>query len=82
MDFRRLTRNFLLGESAPPSLASYLHSLSEVLGAITPRTKSDALRIETAKGSLREIRRHMRRLQERVDVLEEQISILEENKEK
>lgn len=81
MDLRRLTRNFILGESQYPSVASYLHSLSEVIGALTPRTKADALRIENAKASLREVRRHVRRLQERVNVLEEQVKILEENKE-
>ena len=82
MDFRRMTREFLLGENKKPSVGSYLQSLSEVLEAITPRSKTDALRIETARASLREIRRHMRRLQERVNVLEEQVSILEENREK
>jgi len=82
MDFRRMTREFLLGESRTPSVASYIQSISEVLGALTPRTKADTLRIETARGALKEVRRHMRRLQERVNVLEEQVTILEEKKEK
>ncbi len=81
MDYRRMTRQFLLGESQPPSLASYIHSVSEVLQAINPRTKSDSFRIETAKAHLKEIRRHTRRLQERLTVLEEQVRVLEESKE-
>jgi hypothetical protein len=81
MDFRRMTREFLQEGTAKPSLASYLQSISEVLSAITPRSKTDSLRIETAKGSLKEVRRHMRRLQERVNVLEEQVQVLEESKE-
>ena len=76
-----MTREFLLGESRAPSVASYIQSISEVLGAITPRSKTDSLRIETARGALREVRRHMKRLQERVGVLEEQVKILEESKE-
>ncbi len=80
MDFRRLTRNFLLGESAPPSLATYLQSIGEVLEAVTPRSRTDERRIEMARANLREVRRHMRRLQERVNTLEEQVKVLEENK--
>tara|TARA_R100000008_G_scaffold84087_2_gene70681 strand:+ start:111 stop:356 length:246 start_codon:yes stop_codon:yes gene_type:complete len=81
MDFRRMTREFLLGENKKPSVASYLQSISEVLEAITPRSKTDALRIETARGSLKEVKRHCRRLQERISLLEEQVQVLEENKE-
>jgi hypothetical protein len=81
MDFRRMTREFLLGESAPPSIASYIQSVSEVLKSITPRTLTDGRRIEVAKANLREVRRHTRRLQERVTMLEEQVQVLEENKE-
>tara|TARA_R100000664_G_scaffold31004_1_gene44146 strand:- start:371 stop:604 length:234 start_codon:yes stop_codon:yes gene_type:complete len=76
-----MTREFLLGEGKAPSVASYIQSISEVLAAITPRTKTDALRIETARGSLREVKRHCRKLQERVTLLEEQVQVLEESKE-
>ena len=82
MDFRRMTREFLQeGKASKPSLASYLQSISEVLNAITPRSKPDTLRIENAKANLKEVRRQMRRLQERVNVLEEQVQVLEESKE-
>ena len=81
MDFRRLTREFLLGESSTPSLASYIQSISEVLGSITPRSRTDERRIEVAKANLKEVRRHSRRLQERVNVLEEQVQVLEEARE-
>ena len=81
MDFRRMTREFLQEGTAKPSLASYLQSISEVLGAVTPRSRRDERRIEMAKNSLKEVRRHTRRLQERVNILEEQVQVLEENKE-
>jgi len=80
-DLRRMTREFLLGESKPPSLASYIQSISEVLEAVRPHTQRDSLRIETAKANLKEVRRHTRRLQERVTLLEEQVQVLEESKE-
>ena len=80
-DLRRMTREFLLGESAPPSLASYIQSISEVLASITPRSRTDERRIEVARANLKEVRRHARRLQERVNVLEEQVKVLEESKE-
>ena len=81
MDFRRMTREFLLGEGKAPSLASYIQSISEVLEAVAPSTKRDSLRIERAKANLKEVRRHARRLQKRVTVLEEQVQVLEESKE-
>lgn len=81
MDLRRMTREFLLGESSAPSVASYIQSISEVLGAITPRSRMDERRIEVARQSIKEVRRHMKRLQERVSILEEQVQVLEESKE-
>tara|TARA_R110000824_G_scaffold28907_1_gene96651 strand:+ start:3043 stop:3288 length:246 start_codon:yes stop_codon:yes gene_type:complete len=81
MDLRRMTREFLLGEGRAPSLASYIQSVSEVLESVTPRTQRDQRKIEVAKANLQEVRRHTRRLQERVNVLEEQVQVLEESKE-
>ena len=80
MDLRRMTREFLMGESTAPSLGSYLQAISEVLQTITPRSRTDQRRVEMATSSLREVRRYTRRLQERVNVLEEQVKILEESK--
>ena len=80
MDFRRMTREFLLGEARAPSLASYIQSVSEVLESILPNTQRDRRKVEVAKANLNEVRRHTRRLQEQVNVLEEQVKILEESK--
>lgn len=83
MNWRRLTRQFILNEglAQKPSMSSYLQSISEVLENITPRSRTDERRIQIAKESLKEVRRGARRLQERVNVLEEQVKILEESKE-
>ena len=80
-DLRRMTREFLLGETKNPSLASYLQSIGEVLQSITPRSRRDERRVEMARASLKEVRKHSRRLQERVNLLEEQVKVLEESKE-
>jgi len=80
VDFRRLTREFLLGEGIKPSLGSYIQSISEVLQAITPRSRTDERRIEVARANLVEVRRYTRRLQERVTLLEEQVQVLEESR--
>jgi hypothetical protein len=81
VDLRRMTREFLLGESKAPSVQSYLQSISEVLGSLRPRSRTDERKIEMARQSLKEVRRYARRLQERVTLLEEQVHILEESKE-
>jgi predicted nucleic acid-binding Zn-ribbon protein len=75
-----LTRRFLLGENKQRSVLVYLQALKETLNSIHPRTQSDYRRLEVAKDHLNEIRRHARRLQERVTLLEEQLQILEEGK--
>jgi|TARA_R110001592_G_scaffold144393_1_gene367462 ubiquinone biosynthesis protein UbiJ len=80
-DLRRMTREFLLDERQAPSLASYLQSIAEVLDSVTSRSQRDRHKIEMAKSNLSEVRRHTRRLEERVNVLEEQIQVLEESKE-
>jgi hypothetical protein len=77
-DLRSLTRKFLLGESRIAGVASYIQNLSEVLGQMRPRTRTDERRMEIAKQNLREIKRHVRKLEEKVTLLEEHIGVLEE----
>ena len=77
-----ITRKFLLGENASPSIHSYIQALGEALTKLNPKTKADSKRIEIAKSQLREIKRHTRRLEEHVTVLQEQVKVLEESKEK
>jgi len=81
MDFHKVTKRFMMGESVQsPSVDSYLQSLKEALGGLRPSTQSDSRKIELAQEHLREVRRHVRRLQERVNILEEKLTILEEEK--
>jgi hypothetical protein len=81
-DFNSMTRKFLLGEAKSVGIASYIQNLSEILGQLSPKTKTDLRRTEIAKENLREIKRHVRKLNEKIQLLEEHINILEENKDK
>ena len=67
-------------EGTEPSLRSYLQSISETLNAINPRSTTDYRRLEIAKQHLLEVRRNVKRLEEKVQVLEEQVKVLEEEK--
>ena len=82
IDFRRMTKRFLLGEKLDtPSLMSYIQSLEEIVYKLRPSSKSEHRRIEIAKEHIRNVKRHSRRLMEKVTALEERLSILEENQE-
>jgi ubiquinone biosynthesis protein UbiJ len=85
LDFDTMTRKFLHnlkeGKSEDIGIREYIQALSETLSSFSPRTLTEQRRLSVAKQQLKEIRRHSRRLQERVTKLEEQINILEENKE-
>ena len=76
-----MTREFLLGEGHnPPSVRSYIQSLTETLKAIKPKSQTERRRIEIALEHVREIKRHTRKLEERVSILEEKLQVLEEGK--
>jgi len=80
MDYRRMTREFLHGETRVPSLSRHLETIKEALGAVTPRSKTESLRVEAAKANLKEVQRKTRKLQERVDALEDELKKLEASK--
>ena len=61
----KVTKQFVLAENQiSPSLESYVQSLKEIIYSLTPRTKTEARRLEIAKSHLREIRVHTKRLRE------------------
>jgi len=85
LDFDAMTRRFLYnlkeGKIEDVGIYEYVQALSETLSSFKPRTLTEQRRLAVAKQQLKEIKRHSRKLQERVVSLEEQINILEENKE-
>jgi len=81
IDFRKLTRNFLLGEQRTrPTVRSYIQNLKEILDNFAPKTQTESRRLEIAKAQLREIKNLTRKLESRVVMLEEELKILEESK--
>jgi len=80
IDFYKMTRDFILNEGQGPSISSYIQSLAEALEAMRPNTVADARRLEVARENLLNVRRHVRRLEEKVSFLEEELKILQEKK--
>ena len=84
IDLNAMTRRFVSGEtlkeSKNPDITSYIQTLGEILQNIRPKSVSERRRLEVARQQLGEIKRHARRLQERVSILEEQVNVLEEKK--
>ena len=81
INFDDMTRKFVIGEGHnPPSMRSYVQSLSEILKNLNPKSQTEKRRIEIALEHVREIKRHTRKLEERVLMLEEKLQVLEEAK--
>ena len=75
MNLNDIKRRFIISEGHnPPSLASYIQSLQEIILSMSPKTQKENRRLEIAKNHLREIRKHVRKLEEQVKMLEEQLT--------
>ena len=78
---RKMQSDFVINEgTVNPSINSYIQSLADALSYVAPRTIGDSRRIEIAKENLLNIRRHVRRLEEKVGSLQEELKILQEKK--
>lgn len=82
LDMLKIARALLLNEKVAPSLGSYIQALAEDLANISPKTLVDSRRLEMAKENLLNIKRHSRRLEERISSLEEEIKVLQEKRTK
>ena len=81
VDYDKITRRFLMGENLDkPGLLEYIQHIGEIISSIRPATKQEARRIAIAKESIKQCRRHAKKLQERVRVLEEELKPLQEKK--
>jgi len=81
IDWDSMTRKFLIGEGhSPPSVRSYVQSLSEILRNLNPKSQTEKRRVEIALEHVREIKRHTRKLEEKVLMLEGKLKVLEEDK--
>lgn len=78
LDLRRITREFLIGERVSPDWKAYIQSIEEALSNIRIGSQRDSRRVSMARESLQEIKRYLRRMEERVNTLEEELRVLEE----
>lgn len=78
IDYHKMTRDFLLGESKEAGLTEYLSVISEMLEHFKPMRESDKARLMVMRENLRKAKKHARILQERLNVLEEQVKIIKE----
>lgn len=61
-----------------PSIRSYLQSISEIIDAVSPKSRTDERRLEIAKNHLLEVKRNVNRLEEKNTFLQEQLTELEQ----
>jgi len=61
-----ITWNFIK-ESAQPSVRSFILSVEEKLKALKPSTTSDSDRVATALRDLKEVKKHVNRLEEELE---------------
>ena len=79
IDLRRMTRKFIVNEGKQQvNWQALVQSIEEALSSIRTSSLRDNRRVELAKHNLREIKRHLRKANERIETLEEQLRILEE----
>jgi len=76
-----ITKRFLMQESYSPSPVSHLQALRDIVEHLKPSSKRDYIRLQLAKEQLSKLRKHFRKMEEKISHLEEQLQLLEENKE-
>jgi hypothetical protein len=81
VDFRKMTRDFLLGESKNPTARAYVESVLRIIDEVRPKSQRENRQLLIAKEHLREIRRVVNQLENKISLLEEQVRLLEESKE-
>ena len=80
-DIQKITKDFVqkINEGDAPQWRSYIQSIDEALSSVKVRTQRDSRKVELARHNLIEIRRHLKRMDERVVTLEEKLQVLEES---
>lgn len=77
----KLHKDFL-NESKTIGINSYIQSLFDVLDIFKPKTIGDSRRIEIARENVLNIKRHVKKLEEKIYLLEEENIILKETNKK
>ena len=71
-------QKYLLNEESERDIFMYIQALQETISFFKPKSMKESRRLNLAKNNLREIKRHARRMQNKVSVLEEKLNILVE----
>ena len=79
-DLDSITRKFLLEEGKGVGVSDYIQNLREILENMKPVTQTESRRNAMAMQNVREIRRCVRKMENKMKLLEERISILEESR--
>ena len=80
VDLNKITRRFLMGEEkSPEDVFTFIQGLGDVLENFTPRTMAEKRRINVARKQLKEIKRHARKMNNKISILEEKLHVLEES---
>jgi len=83
VDLRKMAREFALNEGRKViNWQALIQSVDEALNGIRTSSLRDSRRVELAKHNLREVKKHLRRANEKIETLEEQLRILEEGNKK
>ena len=83
VDLRKMAREFVLNEGKKViNWQTLVQSVDEALCGIRTTSLRDSRRVELAKHNLKEIKRHLRRANEKIETLEEQLRILDEGNKK
>ncbi len=78
MSLERDWQRFLLNEGSEKDIFVYVQGLQEIIGKFNPKTMTEKRRVALATQHINEVRKHARRMQNRMDLLEEKLNILEE----
>ena len=78
MSLEKDWQRYLINEGVEKDIFMYIQSLQEIITQFKPRSMAEKRRMAIAEQQLKEVRKHARRMENRVSLLEEKLNILEE----
>ena len=82
IDLNSLTKNFILNEGKNPDIDVdvYIQALFQDLQNISPKTLSDKRRITIMSENLRNLRRHVKNMNNKIQTLQEELNVIKEKR--
>ena len=78
MSLEKDWQRYLINEEIEKDIFMYIQSLQEIIAHVKPKSMAEKRRMAMAEQQLKEVRKHARRMENRVSLLEEKLNILEE----